>query len=188
VCCLQLLEAYLLQGTTAAALATKVLNSFREAIHDTANRIVRSMVLSKAGMSESLANSSLEVGYVDLCKALPRELLRPCMNKLMEVMFDALHSYHFMQHWHEAAAAATQAAAGAVSSDNGENSRDCNLEASSERDQQQQVQLATQQLLAGVCTALTGNRESLWEIAACAVRDLLRAPGACKAEDFLQVG
>ena len=185
---MQLLEAYLLQGTTAVALATKVLHSFKEAIQDTATRIVRSMVLSKSGMSESLASSSLEVAYADLCKALPRELLRPCMNKLMEVMFDALHSYHFMQHWHEAAAAATQAAAGAASSSSSRDTGGEGNPGAEQEEQQQQVQLATQQLLAGVCTALMKNRETVWEIAAVTIRDLLRVPGACKAEDFLQVG
>ncbi len=52
-------------------------------------------------MVEKLASGgSLDGGYVELCHALPQNLLRPCMVKQMQVLFDLLASYHVMAKWH----------------------------------------------------------------------------------------
>ncbi len=40
------------------------------------------------------------MGYAELCRSLPVDLLRPCLLRLLEVLFDVLASYHVMAHWH----------------------------------------------------------------------------------------
>ena len=46
------------------------------------------------------AGGSLEGNYASLCSSLPAELIRPCLAKQMQVLFDILASYHVMARWH----------------------------------------------------------------------------------------
>jgi hypothetical protein len=177
----QLLEAYLLQGITGAALAAKVRSSFQDSLKDTASRMVRALLLSKAAaMSVSAASASREASYADLCAALPKDLVKTCLQRLMDVSFELLSSYNFMQQWHAAAVAKAQAAseaAAAAASSGGEQ----------QQQQLTQVQEATRLLLEAVLQELQQGRLALWEVAAGVVLELLRVPGACQGPDFLQV-
>jgi hypothetical protein len=190
--CAQLLEAYLLQGITGAALAAKVRSSFQDSLKDTASRMVRALLLSKAAaMSVSAASASREASYADLCAALPKDLVKTCLQRLMDVAFELLHSYHFMQQWHAAAVAkaqaASEAAAAAASSSSDEQQQAPGGGAAPQQQQLTQVQEATRLLLEAVLQELQQGRLALWEVAAGVVLELLRVPGACQGPDFLQV-
>ncbi len=59
-----------------------------------------SALLPLCRMVEKMALGSLEGTYAELCLSLPVDLLRPCLSKQMEVLFDILASYHVMAQWH----------------------------------------------------------------------------------------
>lgn len=44
--------------------------------------------------------SALQLGYRDLLRAMTPDLLRPCLLRLLEGVFDVLVSYHVMAQWH----------------------------------------------------------------------------------------
>ena len=53
------------------------------------------MANSAAGNS-----SSLNASYAELCQSLPVDLLRPCLLRQLEVVYDILASYYVMERWH----------------------------------------------------------------------------------------
>ena len=52
-------------------------------------------------MAAGGAGSVLNGTYVELCQSLPVDLLRPCLIRQMEVIFDILASYYVMAQWHK---------------------------------------------------------------------------------------
>jgi hypothetical protein len=65
------------------------------------HQVVRSLLLTRPKIAESLANSGLESSFGEMCRNLPLDLLRPCLLKLFEILFDLLSSYYIMMRWHE---------------------------------------------------------------------------------------
>ena len=60
-------------------------------------RVHRMMGQVAAGGAGSVLNGT----YVELCQSLPVDLLRPCLHRQMEVIFDILASYYVMTQWHK---------------------------------------------------------------------------------------
>ncbi len=174
----QLLEGYLLQSTPGPALAAKVLAAFRESMRDSALRLVRSsVVITKPKLADALASSSLEGSYGELCRELPPDLVAPTLQKIMEVVFEMLKSYHYMAAWHAAAVAANASA-----KEGGAGSDDV---AGGDGAGGQQMREASAQLLEAVNEQLQIGRVQVWEAAGAAVRDLLACPNlALRSDDY----
>ncbi|KAG2485571.1 hypothetical protein HYH03_015735 [Edaphochlamys debaryana] len=171
----KILEGYLLQGIDGKALAEKVLQCFRDAIHDVTTRVVRSLLLTKPKLADKLAahsSSALALGYGELLRAMPTDLLRPCLLRIMEVVFDILASYHVMAYWHSLAVAKQgqlQAAAQGLD------------------DEARRAQAATASFLTAVNEMLRASRGEVLETATKRIRELLLQDTLFKGEDFLQV-
>lgn len=188
---MQLLQGYLLQELSGSSLAAKVLTSFKESIHDAAMRIVRSLVLTKPQFADKLASSSLNSTYADMCKELPVDLLRPCLVKLMEVLFEVLSSYHAMMRWHQAAVLQQQEtaaeAAGLQQPHHAHASSADRHDVPSDQHEVGQMQAACRNLIQVVSEVLSRSRSDVFDVAASKVKDLLNVPNICKGEDFCQV-
>jgi hypothetical protein len=65
---LQVLEGYMLQGISGNALADKVLDCFKDAIHDHSVRVVRSMLITQPGLMDAIANSGGDSSFADMCR------------------------------------------------------------------------------------------------------------------------
>ena len=54
-------------------------------------------------MMEEIASggAGLNGTYSELCQSLPVDLLRPCLIRQMEVIYDILASYYVMAQWHK---------------------------------------------------------------------------------------
>ncbi|KAG2432824.1 hypothetical protein HXX76_008558 [Chlamydomonas incerta] len=170
----KILEGYLLQGIDGKALADKVLQCFKDAIHDVTTRVVRSLLLTKPKLADRLAAggaAAMALGYGELLRALPTDLLRPCLMRILEVVFDILASYHVMAHWH-VLAVAKQGQMEAAAQGMDEESR--------------RAQAATASFLTSVSDMLKVSRGEVLEVAAKRVRDLLGLDSLFKGEDFLQ--
>ncbi|KXZ47615.1 hypothetical protein GPECTOR_34g774 [Gonium pectorale] len=171
----KILEGYLLQGIDGRALAEKVVQCFKDAIHDVTTRVVRSLLLTKPKLADKLASSSassLQLGYAELLRALPVDLLRPCLARILEASFDILASYHVMAHWHVLAVAKQgQMAAAAEGLD----------------EESRRAQAATASFLTAVSDILKVSRSEVLDAAARRLRDVLTLDNLFKGEDFLQV-
>ncbi|KAG2448902.1 hypothetical protein HYH02_006250 [Chlamydomonas schloesseri] len=170
----KILEGYLLQGIDGKALSDKVLQCFKDAIHDVTTRVVRSLLLTKPKLADRLASggaAAMALGYGELLRALPTDLLRPCLMRILEVVFDILASYHVMAHWHVLAVAKQgQMEAAAQGMD----------------EEARRAQAATASFLTSVNDMLKTSRGEVLEVAARRVRDLLGLDSLFKGEDFLQ--
>ncbi|GFR44590.1 hypothetical protein Agub_g5868 [Astrephomene gubernaculifera] len=175
----KILEGYLLQGIPPRSLGDKVLQCFKEAIHDATTRVVRSLLLTKPKLADRLASgsassssSALQLGYPELLRALPPDLLRPCLLRLLEVLFDTLASYHAMAHWHGLALQRqAQVAEQAEGLD----------------DEARRAQAATTSFLAAVYDMMRVSRPEVLEVGARRIRELLLLDSLFKGEDFMQV-
>ncbi|PNW77589.1 hypothetical protein CHLRE_10g443350v5 [Chlamydomonas reinhardtii] len=170
----KILEGYLLQGIDGKALADKVLQCFTDAIHDVTTRVVRSLLLTKPKLADKLAAggaAAMALGYGELLRALPTDLLRPCLMRILEVVFDILASYHVMAHWHVMAVA-----------------KQGQMEAAAQgmNEEARRAQAATASFLTSVNDMLKASRVEVLEVAARRVRDLLGLDNLFKGEDFLQ--
>jgi hypothetical protein len=65
---LQVLEGYMLQGISGNALADKVLDCFKDAIHDHSVRVVRSMLITQPSLMDAIANSGMEGSFSEMCR------------------------------------------------------------------------------------------------------------------------
>lgn len=171
----RILEGYLVQGVSGNDLAGKVLSCFKDSIHDVCVRVVRSLLLTKPRLLETLMNSSLETSYGELCRNLPVDLLRPCLLQLLDVLFDVLASYHIMTRWHLLAVQSK-----------GSHEPDSPTELLVE-DEMTQVERITRNFLLSVHDMLLNSREEVWEAAARHIKELFDISGLFKGEDFLQL-
>lgn len=183
----KVLEGYMLQGLAAEALSQKVLGCFKEALHDHSMRVVRSLVLSKSRLADALGSSSLEGSYGELCRSLPVDLLRPCLVKLMEVLFELLGSYYAMMTWHVEGCARQESLLVKREVTDTEAADASSAAPESDDAQLSAMEQATRSYLGAVANMLTHSRGEIWELAGRRVHDLLRSPNLFKAEDFLQV-
>lgn len=208
---LQLLEAYLLQGLPGPALCGKVLACFKDSINDAAMRLMRSMVLGKAAFSgdgsssPSSSGSSARSSYSglgdctteELCKLLEGKMVQSCLNKLLEILYELLCSYHYMEQWHKAGLdqqhkAAAVASIKRSSADSSSGDKDAGSDSSAEpatpsQAQLEQVQAATQSLLEAVAAGLADSRAAILDVAGARVKELLSAASKCKNDDYIKV-
>ncbi|EFJ46296.1 hypothetical protein VOLCADRAFT_93432 [Volvox carteri f. nagariensis] len=173
----KLLEGYLLQGIDGKALAEKVLQCFKDSIHDVTTRIVRSLLLTKPKLADRLAagasaTSALQLGYSEMLRAMPPDLLRPCLLRLLETVFDVLSSYHVMAQWHGLAVQKESQMAAAAQGMNEEDRR---------------AQTTTAAFLAAVNDVLKVSRAEVLDTAGRRIKDMLAMDTLFKGEDFLQV-
>ncbi|GLC36679.1 hypothetical protein PLESTB_000129400 [Pleodorina starrii] len=173
----KILEGYLLQGIDGKALADKVLQCFKDSIHDVTTRVVRSLLLTKPKLADRLAagasaTSALQLGYGELLRAMTPDLLRPCLLRLLETVSDVLASYHVMAHWHGLAVQKEGQMAEAAQG-MGEEAR--------------RAQSATAAFLTAVNDVLKTSRGEVLETAGRRIKELLAMEHLFKGEDFLQV-
>ncbi|GIL58297.1 hypothetical protein Vafri_13375 [Volvox africanus] len=173
----KLLEGYLLQGIDSKALADKVLQCFKDSIYDVTTRVVRSLLLTKPKLADRLAagasaTSALQLGYSEMLRAMPPDLLRPCLLRLLETVFDVLASYHVMSQWHVLAVQKESQMAAAAQG----------MEAEDRR-----AQTATAAFLSAVNDVLKVSRAEVLDTAGRRMKDLLAMDNLFKGEDFLQV-
>ncbi len=63
----------MLQGISGNALADKVLDCFKDAIHDHSVRVVRSMLITQPSLMDAVANSGGDSSFADMCRCAPRD-------------------------------------------------------------------------------------------------------------------
>ncbi|KAI7841037.1 hypothetical protein COHA_005265 [Chlorella ohadii] len=95
----KVLEGYMFLGNVAQ-LGDEVKAAFIAAIGSSVTKVVRGMLLTKAGYEEKAAAAS---SLQELLRLLPPELFRTCLARVLMVLFDILVSHFHMVRWHEAA-------------------------------------------------------------------------------------
>lgn len=191
----KVLEGYMLQGATSQQLSEKVISCFKEQIHQQAMKVLRSVMLTKPRLVEVLSASSLEGSFAELCKSLPVDLLRPCLLRLMDVLFDIIQSYQLMSMWHEAGlkqAYLLEAKEKPEQASSEPRPDEAGPEAQSGTSPDHggavtEMEKVMKEYLQSVCTALDACKSEVWEFAGRKVRELLASPRYFKGEDFLQV-
>eukprot|EP00210_Caulerpa_lentillifera_P008564 g8169.t1 len=171
-----ILQCFLQQDITVDALSKKILNSFQDAITKASTSVVRSLLVTKPSIAEAMISPKFESTFSQLCHGLPFDLLRPCLAKLLEVLFDILCSYHSMSSWHVLGLKHAQSELTQLQS-----SPD---EATQEDTESIQRSIA---VLDSIHEILLQSRKVIWDSTARRVRDLLSGPAAVEGEHFLQV-
>ena len=57
--------------------------------------------MAEKAAANATAGDSSSLTYSELCQSLPVDLLRPCLLRQMEVVYDILASYYVMERWHK---------------------------------------------------------------------------------------
>ena len=90
-----------------AALADKVVTCFTQSLLDTTQQVVRTFALqmSTSSTPNSMANGNDIVAksrlpYNELCWQLPSVLIKSCIMKVLEVLFNIMESHEKMTVWH----------------------------------------------------------------------------------------
>mmetsp|Transcript_36959 Transcript_36959/g.104306 ORF Transcript_36959/g.104306 Transcript_36959/m.104306 type:complete len:1134 (-) Transcript_36959:234-3635(-) len=189
-------------------LAQKVQACFSKVVDTSVSSVVWSYIMQRGYRSDR--SSSL----TELCKLLPSEIFRPCLSKVLEVVFDILRSHWMMQQWHmqqleearvalevlmakkEAWQREAEAEDGGRGGDgeDGGGEGDAPLNGTGEEslafleDEELMDTGARYEVLQVVLeSGLLDGREGLWDAGARCVQQLLNAPGAAEGEHFLQV-
>jgi hypothetical protein len=58
----------MVQGISGAALADKVLDCFKDAVHDHSVRVLRSMLITQPQLMDAVASSGLEGSFAEMCR------------------------------------------------------------------------------------------------------------------------
>lgn len=76
-------------------LAEKILNAFNDALIINSTKVVRSIIVTKSNEAEKLLDVRGDQKFAEMCSSLPFDLLRPCLAKLLEILFDVLARYEW---------------------------------------------------------------------------------------------
>jgi len=180
-----ILQCFLFQDITVNELSDKILRAFQDSIAKASSRVVRSLIVTKPGLADAMFSPKFETSFSEMCRGLPFDLLRPCLAKLLEVLFDILCSYHCMSTWHEIGLKHAQSELQRVQQS--KTVAETTDEAGEDIDEDVESAQRTVNVLTSVLEVLVESRKVIWDSAARRVRDLLSGPAAVEGEHFLQV-
>ncbi|GFH06969.1 uncharacterized protein HaLaN_01697, partial [Haematococcus lacustris] len=81
----KVLEGYMLQNMDGHSLAERVLQCFKDHVHDATGRVVKSVLITQTMQGPQPSSMvSLEGSYTSLLSSLPTPVLGQCMSQLME--------------------------------------------------------------------------------------------------------
>ncbi|GMH40241.1 hypothetical protein BSKO_08145 [Bryopsis sp. KO-2023] len=184
----RVLQGFMFQNITNQEVSAKVLHAFQDSIIMNSRKVVRSLIVTKPNLAEELLSGRGEAKFTDMCQALPFDLLRPCLAKMLEVLYDAMCSYQNMAKWHEMMlkqmASEIASARGSVSE-----GTDMQGEDSPGRTTPKDIDddSGMVEVMGSVHDTLVSSRKVVWDAAARKVRDLLSGPAAFEGDHFLQV-
>lgn len=78
------------QDITNQEFSEKVLSGFKDSIINNSNKVVRSVIVTKANLAEDLLSSRGAMNFNEMCQSLPFDLFCLCLAKLLEVLFDVM--------------------------------------------------------------------------------------------------
>ncbi|CAD7701080.1 unnamed protein product [Ostreobium quekettii] len=199
----KILGGFMFLGTSVQEICDKILHCYQELVNGHATKVVRSVLATTPSLANAAVTTDWDVPFAEVAKSVPFHLLRPCLSKLLEILFGVLQSYHRMDVWHESvlregglsgiqngvqkqAFAEPPEEAPTDSSEVPSNSIGQEFPEGSSRDLEA-MEEAQREALAVVHATLGQSSKLVWESCARRVRDLLNGPSAFEGEHFLQV-